>query len=360
MTPLEIAMGFLARGWNPVPVAYRGKKPIGLEWQKRRISEENVAEHFGSEPMNVGIQLGKASGVLTDVDLDFPEAAGVAPRLLPRTPCIFGRASNRASHRLYFTTLCEQLDKATIQFKDPTPKAELPPGVKSMLLELRIGGGEQGAQTVAPGSVHVSGEPVEFEPGCDGEPAKIDGDHLLTCLRQTAAATLAARYWPPETSRHDGRLAVTGLLARAGIEQARAFQIIEAIAVAAGDSKINDARSDVTSTYKQLAEGRPITGIKRAREVFGDRVANRIAEWLGAPLGPESSTAGGNFEASVDRLAKLSPCDYDRGRVSEARRLGVRVRRSRFRSGEAPSEGRRRRPRTAADAAGARAMARSG
>ena len=83
---------------------------------------------------------------------------------MPATDCIFGRASEEASHRLYVSTLCERLDKATIPFIDPTPKAELSPGTKPMLLELRIGGGDQGAQTVAPGSVHTSGELVELSP----------------------------------------------------------------------------------------------------------------------------------------------------------------------------------------------------
>jgi hypothetical protein len=325
MTPLEIAQDFFARGWNPVPVKHREKKPMAKEWQRLRLSEAQLANHFGSEPMNVGIQLGRNSGGLVDVDHDAPESLSVASRLMPGTACIFGRASNPASHRLYVSTLWEQIDKAAVRFEDPTPKQELPAAVKSVLLELRIGGGEQGAQTVGPGSVHVSGELIEFESGCDGAPERVGGDLLMTCAKETAAAALAARYWPPEGSRHETRLAVAGLLVRAGIEQARALQIIEAIAAAAGDLMIDDARSDLNSTYKRSAEGASITGVKLAREVFGDKVAERIAKWLGTPFDSASSTTDSDFEASVDRLAKLSPLDYDRVRISEAKRLGVRV-----------------------------------
>lgn len=325
MTALETARAFRARGWNPVAIAYREKKPLVKEWQKARLTEAQLAEHFGSEPMNVGIRLGRLSGGLVDVDLDSPEALAVAPRLLPSTPCVFGRASNPASHRLYVSTLCEQIDKAAEQFKDPTPNAELPAGAKAMLLEVRIGGGGTGAQTVGPGSTHPSGEPVEFEQGLDGAPAAVDPNSLMKCAKEAAAAALAARYWPPSGSRHDARLALAGLLARARIEPARALQIIEVIAAAAGDREIDDARSDLRSTYKAFSTGGAITGIKQAREVFGDRVANRIAEWFGAPLESAASSFSGDLHASLDQLAKISPVDYERVREAEAKRLGVRV-----------------------------------
>src|SRR3712207_8239719 len=39
----------------------------------------------------------------------------------------------------------------------------------STILEVRIGGGGKGAQTVFPGSVHESGEPIEWDR--DGDPA---------------------------------------------------------------------------------------------------------------------------------------------------------------------------------------------
>jgi hypothetical protein len=54
-------------------------------------------------PTNVGIVLGPSSQGLTDVDLDCVEAIAIAPYILPRTEAIFGRASKRASHWLYYT-----------------------------------------------------------------------------------------------------------------------------------------------------------------------------------------------------------------------------------------------------------------
>jgi hypothetical protein len=47
-----------------------------------------------------------------------------------------------------------------------------------MLIELRIGGGDKGAQTIFPGSVHECGEPIIWEE--NGEPTNVvDGNDLL-------------------------------------------------------------------------------------------------------------------------------------------------------------------------------------
>jgi len=43
MTPLETANDYIARGWNPVPVAWRTKRPIGDDWHLRKIDASNVA-----------------------------------------------------------------------------------------------------------------------------------------------------------------------------------------------------------------------------------------------------------------------------------------------------------------------------
>jgi hypothetical protein len=78
MTPLDVARGFLDRGRNSVPVRHRENKPIAKEWQV--VRPETVAEHFGPEPMNVGIRRGRNSGGLVDIDRDAPESLAVTSR----------------------------------------------------------------------------------------------------------------------------------------------------------------------------------------------------------------------------------------------------------------------------------------
>jgi len=139
MTSLEIALQYIALGWNPVPIPFKKKRPVDEAWQKRKIDASNAERFFNCQDQNIGVQLGLASDGLTDVDLDCDEARAAAAYLLPKTH-VFGRPSARASHWLYTTDLCKTIDKAVLQIKD---------GAK-VLLELRIGGGGAGAQTVFP------------------------------------------------------------------------------------------------------------------------------------------------------------------------------------------------------------------
>jgi hypothetical protein len=96
-TPLDAALAYVARGWNPVPIESRSKKPaLGRDWQKVVITAANAAQYFNGRVMNIGIQLGAASQGLTDVDCDAPEAIAIAPYILSRTGAIFGRESKRS------------------------------------------------------------------------------------------------------------------------------------------------------------------------------------------------------------------------------------------------------------------------
>jgi hypothetical protein len=75
VTALATALNYINRGWNPVPVDFRSKKPSGGNgWQLRIIDANNAAQHFNGRAMNIGVMLGPSSHGLTDVDLDCDEA----------------------------------------------------------------------------------------------------------------------------------------------------------------------------------------------------------------------------------------------------------------------------------------------
>jgi Protein of unknown function (DUF3987)/Bifunctional DNA primase/polymerase, N-terminal len=270
MTPLEVALSYIARGWNVVPIPFRKKGPLNNEWQKRHIDAEAAPHFFNGAQQNVGVQMGAASGGLTDTDLDCAEARAIAPYFLPKTNAIFGRASSRNSHWEYITDLWTTTDKAVFTFDDPSRK------VDARLLELRVGGGGMGAQTVFPGSVHEKGEPIEWE--VNGEPAKVDGAELHKIVRQIAAYSLLVRYWPPADShnRHSVALVVGGFLSRAGFSKERVSYIVEVIARAAGDEEWKDRRK----AAEDAAGAERKCGLTRMREVFGETIANKVAEWL--------------------------------------------------------------------------------
>ena len=270
VTALDIALDYVKRQWNPVPIRFRTKIPIGDDWQKREINAESAATYFSAaDPQNVGVLLGPTSRGLTDVDLDAAEAAAVAPYLLPITHAVFGRASKRASHWLYVTDLAANVDTAVINFNDPDG---------GRLLELRIGG-EKGAQTVFPGSIHESGEPVAWEE--TGEPSRVDGSYLEHRVRLVAVASLLVRCWPGQGARHQAALTVGGFLGRARLPTDEIALIVEAVARAAGDSETKDrvrAAKDNAQHHEETGHGFGLPALVR---LAGEKAARRIADWLG-------------------------------------------------------------------------------
>ena len=140
----DIAFSYVARDWSPLPIPTGRKCPNVKGWPELRIKIGQVETYFARDPLNIGILLGDASGRLVDVDLDCEEACAIAASILPSTNSVFGRRSKPTSHMLF---TCKIESKA---FKDPERG--------DTLLEIR----SNGHQTVFPGSIHPSGESVEW------------------------------------------------------------------------------------------------------------------------------------------------------------------------------------------------------
>jgi hypothetical protein len=273
MTPLDLALRYIERGWNPIPVPFRSKRPEGDAWQARVIDAAAAPQYFDGGPSNIGVLLGPSSHGLTDVDLDCAEAIAIAPYILPRTRAIFGRASKRASHWLYYTDLAVTAGKAVQKFVDPR--------TKQMLVELRIGG-DKGAQTIFPGSTHEDGEPITWEE--NGEPAS--ADDLDEHVRTLAAFTLLARGWPQgRSTRHGLALVVGGFLARNGASPAKAKLAVEAIAKAAYDEEWRDRAKAAEDAVSACRKGDNSYGFPALAGAFGKEVAMKVAEWLGYSSG---------------------------------------------------------------------------
>ena len=271
MSTLEIALNYIDCGWTPLPIPYRGKRPVIDGWQSFAITKDDAPKYFNGEKTNIGVLLGPRSGNLSDIDLDTTEAIFIAPYVLPRTGAIFGRQSKRSSHRLYITDLASKHDKAAFQFADPE--------TGEMLVELRIGGGGLGCQTVFPGSTHEdTGEPITWEQ--TGKATAVNGDDLLRRVRAVAAFCLIARRWPDQGSRHKAAQVLGGFLARAGKGTAAIKIQTEAIARAAGDEEWRDrvrAAEDAANAY---AAGKNTFGLPALAELVGDKVAAKIADLL--------------------------------------------------------------------------------
>ena len=266
----EAAAKYARKGYRPIPVPHREKNPGIKGWESLRIGESDVRRYFNGKAQNVGILLGEPSQGLTDVDLDCDEARQLAPHVLPKTPCIFGRPGNPQSHWIYVADPLVETAKYL-----ETDKS------RKMLVELR----STGAQTIFPPSTHDSGERIAFIDGA-GEPANVEGPYLHALVSKLAAMTLLARHWGTG-SRHYTALALSGGLARAGWAKEDIEQTIEQIADAAGDDEIQDRVRCATTTFDQLAADQKVTGWKTLAKLLDRQTVDRVREWLGIRGGYE-------------------------------------------------------------------------
>ncbi len=184
MSVIDIAAGYISRGWSVVPIPPKSKAPRLDSWQELRISESELPRYFNDKD-NVGISLGDASRWLIDVDLDHQLARELADNYLPATGAEFGRDSSRRSHRLYVVTGPVE----TRQYRLPKEHG------KKMIVELR----STGVQTVFPGSVHETGEHITWD--IEGEPTKV-APGLLAAAVNTLADEVQKRLAPPAINGH--------------------------------------------------------------------------------------------------------------------------------------------------------------
>ncbi len=260
---LTIARDYKSRGWQPIPVPFRAKKPVIDCWPTLRLSVEELAAHFNGKPTNIGVLLGSTSNGLIDVDLDSPEAVALGDWFLQETSAVFGRESKPRSHRLFSSP---KLAKPQ-QFRAPDG---------TMVVEVRSTGG----QTVFPGSVHESGEPIEWFD--NGEPTAVSAGELGRSVGRLAAAALLSAHWPAKGSRHDAALALTGGLLRGGFSRAHAEHFIRAVATAAQDDEIEDRVKTVATTEARLElDDGEAWGWPRLAEIISEKVVKRVRDWLG-------------------------------------------------------------------------------
>ena len=298
LSVLDVALDYISRGWNPVPIKYREKRPIHDGWQKIVITAETAPQYFNGGNLNIGIQAGPHSRGLSDNDRDWPEAIVISPYIMPPTRSVFGRPSKRNSHALYYSPdLAGLLGGAALQRRHPA--------TKEMIVELRAGGGEKGAQTVFPPSIHKeTGEQISWEE--DGEPATVDGATLIRCANEVAAYSLIARHWHGTAGRHHSAQVAGGFLARVGKSTAEIKLIVEAIAKAANDPEWREQVRTAADAADACAKGGNTYGYPALKEWIGDPVARAIGEWLGY-RGEAATSAGADIPKTPEEWPEPTP-----------------------------------------------------
>jgi P4 family phage/plasmid primase-like protien len=294
-TPLEAALCWIQRGFSPVPIPHRSKRPVLERWQQLEITSETAPQYFNQTSQNIGVLLGDRHGS-TDVDCDCAEAITAARQLLPETNLIFGRQSKPFSHFLYRS----DPPVRTAQFLDPLDH--------NMLVELRglSSDGSIGLQTVVPPSIHETGEAVRFEAGFEGTPANIDEEALIVAVRRVAAVAVLVRHWPTKGSRHHAFLALAGVLVRAGwsVEDAKAFHRALYRCLWPANPELATADTEVQSTFEKHSAGGEITGIPTLVGVIDKKVVDTVLRWLGIESSQHRDYHW-NDTGNADRLADL-------------------------------------------------------
>jgi Bifunctional DNA primase/polymerase, N-terminal len=282
--PFATALDVIQRGMMPVPLPANKKNPVISGWQNLTITVDNAAQYFNGSALNVGAIWGPKSNGHRDIDLDCIEAVQLAPHFLPPTRSIYGRATKRRSHYLYVGA-DDPSEKAVIKILDDN---------KASIVELRLGSGGKGSQSVMPGSRHPSGEPYDWDE--DGPPGRADNAELKVAIVKIAAGAMLARHWPAQ-NRHDACMRVGGFLARCGWNVDAVAHFIVAVQRVAGvsdNSHVENGRAAaVDAANHHQDEGRGY-GLPALAEMFGNTVAKCIAKHLGyRSVVPEPESEGG-------------------------------------------------------------------
>lgn len=253
---------YTARGWNLARLRPKSKAAAENDWPNQR---PEAADFLDGD--NVGILWGEPSGGLVDVDIDDKAAAVTVRAWLPKTGAVFGRDGKPDSHLVY--RAIGGIPKSA-QFKDPDGP---------LLGELR----STGLQTMAPPSIHPSGEPVRWSE--EGDPAELPAEELAEDAGWAFGAALLVRHWPEWTGQHHlVTLFLAGALLKAGKDQGRVERFVELVCTHGGDDPAEvqtDRLRAVADTAAKIAagDGENVGGLANLTEIVGRKIARRLRDW---------------------------------------------------------------------------------
>ena len=58
MTPLDAAIAWIQKGFSPVPIPHRSKRPILKEWEQLEIATDAAPQYFNGNQQNIGVHPG--------------------------------------------------------------------------------------------------------------------------------------------------------------------------------------------------------------------------------------------------------------------------------------------------------------
>ncbi len=267
MASLDIARDLLARGFQPVLVRHKSKRPTLGEWQTQRYKMKDLPAVF-TNGANVGILLGTPSDETVDLDLDHPLATRILQILGEPKTLAYTHAGR--NHYLF-------------RAEPPIPSTEKYVGIRDRqavtFVELRSTGG----QTLAPGSVHPD-DGTLYEWVHDVERQELTAAQLRELGRDIATACLLADHWhAPHPEEHGARnqlaLCFAGFLARREVALDHIEDLIRAAATVMQDRELDNRLGAVRATVRKYQSGGKIAGLPTLAEYIGQDDANTLNKW---------------------------------------------------------------------------------
>jgi hypothetical protein len=288
---LKAAESYIRAGWKTFPGKRAGKEPVtGWSWKSRHLTLADAPTHFDKDQRNVLVVLGSGSGNLTDIDLDWPEAAAAADIVFNDLPS-FGRNGKPRSHRL---ARCNAIKSKKYQLPQSLANHPKVAGqIEHMMCIAEIRG--NGGYTVFPGSEHATGEKVEWTDAAADHAASIpdiEPDILIKKMGLLSFIAFCMRFFPAVGSRCDFMMAVAGALARAGHDPEVIQQTVQCIGAFNGDEGTNGSWSVAAERVGgKVDEGEEVTGLPTLIKILG--LGDDILKWCRAMLGTALSKVGG-------------------------------------------------------------------
>jgi len=302
---LKAAESYIRAGWRTFPGKRgnhdrRDKEPkAGWLWKKAQLKLADAPKYFNQDQHNVLVALGKGSGNLIDIDLDWPEAGAAAAAIFNDLPS-FGRSGKPHSHRL---AICGNIKNRKYQLPQSLanhPKITEQQEHKMCIAEIR----GNGAYTVFPGREHQTGQKVEWTDAYTDSTASIpniEPDTLIKKMGLVSFTSLCMRFYPDVGVRCDFMMAVAGALARAGFDADVIQRTVQSIGTFNHDEGHNGSwRVAAEDVANKLGNGEEVTGLTTLIKILG--LAEDILKWCHDMLGTTRDRATSRSEVAGDEV----------------------------------------------------------
>jgi hypothetical protein len=262
----ELIETYRGHGLDVVPVQPVSKVPMHKQWQTTAAS----ARDFPADS-NIAVHCGASEGNIVVVDCDHHLASQLSRILLPQTTS-WGRRQNPWSHYMFH---CE--DSKPTKHIAPKSLADGRTCIVEILANTHL--------CLMPGSIHPSGEEIQFEASRALEDAGIttvEPTELFSLCKRIAGGAVLADHWVDyEGSRHELAYLLPAACLQNGWNDEEVRTFFNAFFLIVDDPERSDRKRCVEDTIDKFAQEQELGGWPKARDILEEGLAVYIAKQWG-------------------------------------------------------------------------------